>query len=222
WPTSPGCASRLVAAAAVLAAACACAMTCWHCAVTTRAQTSGIRGLASALRALFAPPQVMSRQKPVMASPVPHTSGLISLRSSAASSHSTCVLIPGDLEKHLFQPRPLDGHRFSDHPACHQGAVHVAAAVVLDDELPLRVPGRPPGQQPGSCFAVRGTDLDPDPPPDRTEHRGRAFLDEPATDDHGPPIAHLLDLGEQVTGQEYRRPLRGQAAQQAPDVLDTS
>src|SRR5436189_187299 len=134
-PISPGCASRLVEAAAVRAAACACAMTCLHCAVTARAQTSGIRGLASAPRALFAPPQVMSRQKAMMASPVPHTSGLISLRSSAASSHGTCVLLPRDLQVPVFQPGPLDGHRFGDHPARHQDAVHVPAAVVLDKEL---------------------------------------------------------------------------------------
>src|SRR5690242_5117659 len=130
-PISPGCASRLVAAAAVRAAACACAMTCPHCAVTARAQTSGIRGLASAPRALFAPPQVMSRQKPMMTSPVPHTSGLISLRSSAASSHSTCVLLSGDLQEPVLQPGPVDRHRLGDHPACGQNAVHVPAAVVL-------------------------------------------------------------------------------------------
>src|SRR5439155_663516 len=191
WPISPGCASRLVAAAAALAAACACAMTCLHCAVAARAQTSGIRGLASAPRALFAPPQVMSRQKPVMASPVPHTSGLMSLRSSAASSHSTCVLLPGDLQEPVLQPGPLDGHRLGDHPACYQDAVHVPAAVVLDQQLPVRVPDRPPGQQPGGGLGVNGSDLDPDPPPDRAEHRGRAFLDEPATDDHRYPVAHL-------------------------------
>ena len=93
---------------------------------------------------------------------------------------------------------------------------------MLDQQLPVRVPDRPPGQQPGGGLGVNGSDLDPDPPPDRAEHRGRAFLDEPATDDHRYPVAHLLDLGEQVTGQEYRRPLRGQAAQQAPDFPDAS
>ena len=65
-------------------------------------------------------------------------------------------------------------------------------------------------------------DLDADLPPDRAERRGHAFLDEPAADDHGHPVAYLLDLGEQVTGQEYCRPFRGQAAQQASDVPDAS
>jgi hypothetical protein len=43
-----------------------------------------------------------------------------------------------------------------------------------------------------------------------------------AADDHCHPIAHLLNLSEQVTGQEYRRPFRGQAAQQAPHFPDAS
>src|SRR5205814_10131161 len=99
---------------------------------------------------------------------------------------------------------------------------HAPAAVVLARELPVGVPGGPPGQQPGGYFAVRGAAPDADPPLDRAEHRGRAFLDEPATDDHRYPVTYLLDLGEQVTGQEYRRPLRGQAAQQPPDFPDAS
>src|SRR6266568_4923026 len=123
-PATRAISSRPGTEASMPAATCACAMTCLHCAVAADAQTSGIRGLASAPRALFAPPQVMSRQKPMMASPVPHTSGLMSLRSSAASSHSTCVLLPGDLQEPVLKPGPLDGHRLGDHPACGQHAVH--------------------------------------------------------------------------------------------------
>jgi hypothetical protein len=136
---------------------------------------------SSAPRALFAPPQVMSRQKPMITSPVPHTSGLMSLRSSATSSHSTCVLLLGDLQEPVLQPGPLDGHRLGDDPARHQHTVHVPAAVVLNDKLSVRMRGRPPGQQPSRRLGVRGTDLDPDPPPDRSERRGRALLDESAT-----------------------------------------
>ena len=117
WPISPGCASRLVAFAAARAVAWAWAITARHCTVAARAQTSGIRGLARPPRALFTPPQVMSTQNPVIASPVPHISGRASLRNSAASNHSTSVLLSGDLKEPVLQPGPLDGHRLGDHPA---------------------------------------------------------------------------------------------------------
>ena len=145
WPTSPGWVSWLVAVAAARAAACACATTWRHCAVVTRSQTSGIRGLASPARALFAAPQVMSRQKATMARAVPQTSGRTSLRNSAASSHSMGALLD-DLQESVLKPRQLRGHRLGDDTARHQDRVHVAAAVMLDHELAVQLPGRPAGQ----------------------------------------------------------------------------
>src|SRR5262249_62416108 len=99
-------------------------MPCRRCTVTARAQTSGIGGLATPPRALFAPPQVMSRQKPVMARPAPPTSGLASLRNSATSSHGMSVLRLGDLEEPVLQPGPLDGHRLGDPPPPPPPPVH--------------------------------------------------------------------------------------------------
>ena len=180
WPISPGWASWLVAAAAALAAACACAITCLHCAVAACAQTSGIRGLARAARALLAAPQVMSRQKATIASAVPQTSGLTSLRNSATSSHNMRVLFLDDLQEPVLQARQLDGHRLGDDTARGQRCVHVPAAVVLDQELAVQLPSRPAGQQPASDLVVRRIDLHPDPPPDRAQPRGRALLDDPA------------------------------------------
>jgi len=76
----------------------------------------------------------MSRQKPVIASPVPDTSGLMSLRSSAASSHSLRVLIPGGSRGTCL---PAGAARRStdsaDHPACHQGRRSRPGRLLLDD-----------------------------------------------------------------------------------------
>src|SRR5258706_9099090 len=153
-PISPGWASAQVAVAAALAAAWAWAITWRHCAVAALTQTSGIRGLAIPPLASFAAPQVISRQKPVTARPDPQTSGLISLRSSARNRDIMVVplrrrlarrcrcpsdLRPRDLQEPVFQARLFDDHRLDDHPAGDQGGVHVPAAVVLHDELPIGV-----------------------------------------------------------------------------------
>src|ERR1700722_17052246 len=134
WPTSPGWVSWLVAVAAARAGVFAGAKGAGHCTVAARAQTSGIRGLASPARALFAAPHVMSRQKATIARAVPQTSGRTSLRISAASSHSMGALLD-DLQESVLQPRQLRGHRLGDDTAGHQDRVHVAAAVMLDHEL---------------------------------------------------------------------------------------
>src|ERR1700734_533044 len=134
WPPSPGWVSWLVAVAAARAAVCACTTSWRHCALAARWQRSGILGLASPARALFAAPQVMSRQKATMARAVPQTSGRTSLRISAASSHSMGALLD-DLQESVLKPRQLRGHRLGDDTASHQDRVHVAAAVMLDHEL---------------------------------------------------------------------------------------
>ena len=133
-PIWPVWASWLVAAAAALAAACACAITCVHCGVAARAQTSGIRGLATPPLALFAAPQVMSRQNTTIASAVPHTSSRTSFRNSAFSSHSMSILLD-DLQEPVLKPGKLDRHRLGDDASRCQHPVHVPTAVMLDQEL---------------------------------------------------------------------------------------
>src|SRR5262249_18789795 len=149
-PISPGWASVLVAVAAALAAAWAWAITSRHCAVTALTQTLGIRGLASPPLALFAAPQVISRQKPVTARPDPQTNGLAGWRSSARNSdilfvlfgwRCRCVLGLCVLDDPVSHPRRLDDDRFGDPPARQQSGVHVPAAVVLHDQLRIGVCG---------------------------------------------------------------------------------
>ena len=127
---------------------------------TARAQTSesgaGERAAGVAARAA----QVMSRQKPnphgQRPSPFPlyTQSGPISFGGvQPPAVIGTCVLTL--ISRNLSSsPGPLDGSpiRRSPRPPI-QDRVHVPAALfaVLDEELPVRGPGRPPGQQPGGC-----------------------------------------------------------------------
>ena len=76
----------------------------------------------------------MSRQNATIASAVPHTSGRTSLRNSAFSSHSMSILLD-DLQEPVLKPGQLDRYRLGDDAARGQHAVHVPAAVMLDQEL---------------------------------------------------------------------------------------
>src|SRR5215467_14171768 len=228
-PISPGWASAVVAAAAALAVACAAAITCRHWAVDVCSQTSGIRGLVSPPRALFAAPQVISTQKHVTVSAEPHTSGLDSLRNSARINDIIFVLllggcrVLGELKEPVFQAGLLGDDGLRDHPSGHKRGVDISAAAMLDNEFGTGVSrsgGRPPGKQPRGCSRVCGIDADHDTAADHAQPGRRTLLDEPATHDDRHPVAYLLNFGEQVTGEKDGGSVRCQSAQQFADVPD--
>src|SRR5215470_15205138 len=126
--------------------------TCWH--------TLGMPGAASPVLALWAAPQTRSTVKAMTARAVPQTSGLASLRHSALSSHSTIALPSrgfeiGDLKEPVFESGLFEGHELSDHAAGDQRGVHVAAAVMVDDEPSVLMPAGPTGQQAACGRGVR-------------------------------------------------------------------
>src|SRR5262249_7708395 len=169
--------------------------------------------------ALWAPPTASSTQNTAAAAATPQVSGRPSLISSARSSRILGLRVLGQLQVRLFQPGPLRHDLAGPDPAPAENLVDVAAVGgVHQDGAGAVGAGRPAPEQRQRGPLVGGVDHQPEPRPAGCQLAGRALLDQPPGVDHRDLVTHLLDLGEQVAGQEHRGPVVRQSAQEDAEL----
>src|SRR5579871_181703 len=155
--------------------------------------------------ALWLPPAASSRQNSAAAAATPRLSGLASLASSACSSrivHRRGVL--GHGQERLLQGGPVQDDLVRPDPALAERPGHgLAVGLVHQHRVRAIRPRRPGREQRQGGPLVGGVKHRAHPRPGRGEPGHRALLHQPAGPQHRDLVADLLDLGEQVTGQEH-------------------